>query len=541
MIQVLLCPARGQLALRRNIMNKTILLAAAVLLIGAMPASSARISSVSGKPEIQSSAAAGWKAAGKGDKLHSNARIRCGKSSRAEIITDNGHRIKVWPRSEVALEKIDGAETRMQLFAWRIRSMVKKLRGTNKFEVKTPVAVCSVRGTDFSVELDKNATKVEVYEGQVAAHEEMTGSEVMVNAGQYTSIEANQPPAEPKAMPEGAGEQAPALTPEEAAREESKREVFQEISKDEVLARAADEIKLAEFQNGKALIDASGHRVRLEEYIVRSQANEFKYVVLNTRDEFADDPANPGNGHFNFGKIVFTFNDTLPDDLTQATRNMFYSEGATKQSLYLTDVLSVMSNTVDQVNDVASGGNMFPDNTYQPKSYTLGFGSYEFSVNNQPWWRFSDRNSNGRLDNGEITYYNIATGNAYNFSTDYTYDSTLGQYYYTDANNNRVYFSEFSQPSGPDALHFYNKNNYSAGQWIATDDYIINDEGKILTVSDIQGLSSPELKAKAYESNFERVYAASVFEGRKIDLVFSAKLLIDSGMLGLPDPNNLGQ
>ncbi|OGS11929.1 MAG: hypothetical protein A2386_06845 [Elusimicrobia bacterium RIFOXYB1_FULL_48_9] len=103
----------------------------------------------------------------------------------------------------------------------------------------------------------------------------------------------------------------------------------------------------------------------------------------------------------------------------------------------------------------------------------------------------------------------------------------------------KVYFNELTQPSGEESMHFLSKNNYANGQWITADDYVISDEGKIITLSDLQGLSSAELEKKAYESNFERVYSCSAFNGRKIDLVFSAKLLIDSGMLNLPNPKNV--
>ena len=483
----------------------------------------AKIIAVKGDPEVFKSVKNEWTKTAKGSEVRSTDKVRCGKDSRADILLDNGHRVRMWPKSEISLNKIESGQTDIKLIFGRIRSFVKKLRPREKFEVKTPVAVCSVRGTDFSVEVgEDNKVMVEVYEGQVAAREELTGSEVLVNPGEFTSIVTNMAPQTPREIPRET-EQGSGMTPEEAIKEESKREIFQEISKEDVLSRAAEEIKLAEYQNGKAMIDVSGNRVRLEEYIVRSQPNEFKYVVLNTRED-----------RFDFGKILFTFNKTLPEDLTEATRNMFLAEGETQPALWLTDVVSVMSNTIDQVNEEATGA----DNQYNPKYWTLGFASYKFSVNNKTWWEFNDTNINGILDSGEISYYNIATGAKINFASDFQYDSTLGKYYYMDGAA-KVYFNELTQPSGEESMHFLSKNNYANGQWITADDYVISDEGKIITLSDLQGLSSAELEKKAYESNFERVYSCSAFNGRKIDLVFSAKLLIDSGMLNLPNPKNV--
>jgi len=484
---------------------KRLTVAVAILLAGVIASHAANITSFAGKPEVFKSVNGRTHPAVKGMMLSASDTITCDKNSRAEIRLDGGHRIKIWPGSKVSLEKISGGETNITLIMGRVRSWVKKLRAKEKFQVKTPVAVCSVRGTDFSVEVGEgDKVRVEVYEGKVAAAEEQTGSEVMVKAGEYTAIEANKPPEEPKSLDEKKpGEEARVQTSDQAAREESRREIFQEISREEVLARAANEIKLAEYQNGKALIDASGNRVRLEEYIVRTQPREFKYVVLNTRED-----------RFDFGKILFTFNDTLPGDLTLATRTMFESKSAVKPQWWLTDVLSVMSNSVDQVNEEASGGDMYADNAARPSKWTHGFQNYTFSVNNKTWWKFVDSNGNGTPQAGELFYYDL-NGNALS-----------------------SYASTFSMPSGETAFHFYQTNTYGADQWITAEDYIIDDNGRIVSLGSLQNLSASQLNKQAYESNFERVYTASVFGGRKIDLVFSAKLLTDAGMLNLPNPKN---
>jgi hypothetical protein len=286
--------------------------------------------------------------------------------------------------------------------------------------------------------------------------------------------------------------------------------MFDEISRDAVLARAAQEIKNAEYQNGKALVDARGLRVRMEEYIVRPTDNQFKYVVLNTRES-----------RFDFGKILFTFSDDLPADLTLATRTMFEAAGAAKPSLYLTGVDSVMSNTVDKVNEIAAGCDMYPDDAVNPSRWTMFPGSYDFYVNDVKRWGFTDNNSDGRISSSELSYYNLS-GDKITAPT-----------------------TELKMPSGNTAFHFYQKNVYADGFWLAASDYIINDDGKIITVADMADKTSSELKDFAYKLNFQREYTSSAFTNAAaknsdgditIDLVFSSKLLIDSGMLSLPDP-----
>lgn len=513
-------------------MNKRITLLAVLALALPLTLQAAKITSTTGKTEIYRSSDKGWQSAAAGEELVSGSKVRCGARARAEILTTGGHKVRLWSKSEISVDNVDGAETKIGLVIGRLRSWVKKMRSNEKFEIKTPVAVCSVRGTDFMVEVDENKLmRVEVYEGQVAAGDERTGAQVLLNPGQFIQMSPNQPPQEPKALPDeqktGSDEGVKLIN---ETREEARNEIFQELSKESVLSRADEEIKLAEYQNGKAMIDVSGNRVRLEEYIVRTNPNEFKYVVLNSRAE-----------RFDFGKIVFTFNSALPEDLTLATKNMFTYEGEVKPGLWLTNVISVMSNTQDQVNEEAGGGDMFVDDPVNPSYWTLGFSNYKFSVNNKTWWEFSDANTNGILESGEISYYNVATGAKLSFSTDFTLDADTNKYYFLDSAGAKVYFNEFQQPTGQDSFHFYQKNNYTSDQWITAEDYVINDDGKIISAADLRGFTAQKLKDKTYESNFERVYTCSEFQGRKIDLVFSVKLLVDSGILQLPDFSKLSQ
>ena len=536
-------------------MKKKIIYSLMALLVFNAAVYAAKVGNVTGAPSIVSLGSKQAKTAVKGMVLSEQDTVKCDARSKAEIILDSGHRVRVWPKSHIMLEKIFGDKSAIKLIAGRVRAAVKRLRGNEKFEIKTPIAVCSVRGTDFSVELDdNNQVRVEVYEGVVAAKEETTGKEVNVGAGEYTQIQDNFPPTEPQVIPPEQNspdetETGAQKSEADQIKDEARAEIYQEISREEVISRAADEIKLAEYQNGKTAIDAAGHRVRLEEYIIRGGLSnptmldsQFKYVVLNTRDAFANDPANPGNGHFNFGKMLFTFNQTLPADLTSATRTMFHKDGATAPEWYLSGIDTIMSNTVDQVNESATGGVMFADNPSNPKSWTLGFGYYAFSVgtggNIGKWWDFTDTNANGAADIGEIKYYDIATGLPITFLTD---TATNKYYFLTDAAlddtaANRTYFTEFSMPSGNTAFHFFQKNNYSGTQWIGAEDYVLNDAGETITLSNMSGLTSNQLEKKAYESNFERIYTCSKFQGRKIDLLFSAKLLMDAGILNLPVP-----
>jgi len=69
----------------------------------------------------------------------------------------------------------------------RMRALVRQKLG-KKFEVRTPSAVTSVRGTDFSVARTPAGDRVQVYSGVVAVAPVAGGAEVLVQAGQFLVV-----------------------------------------------------------------------------------------------------------------------------------------------------------------------------------------------------------------------------------------------------------------------------------------------------------------------------------------------------------------
>ncbi|MBN1383816.1 MAG: FecR domain-containing protein [Elusimicrobia bacterium] len=456
----------------------------------------------------------------KGQNIKQDDNIRTAAGSTA-IISVNGHRITISEKTSAAVSELKGETSRLKVWIGRIRAMVKKLKARQKFEVKTPTTICAVRGTEFSVDVgDSGISRLEVYEGIVAAREEITGSEVLVNPGQYTIVESGVAPKEPEPMDKEetkAGEQGGREADD--IKSEAQREIFMEISRDAVLERAAEEIKSAEYQNGKALIDVSGNRVRLEEYIYRLPDNkkQFKYVVLNEREN-----------RFDFGKILFTFSNDLPENLNDATKNMFYYKGTAEPQWYLTDLDSVMSNTYDKILEEAWGGVMVPDDPQSATEWRLFLSNYRFYIGNAD----STENSG----KGKLMWQFIDNGDRIAQSNEFTYLPGTAYESHTDPA-----LTTFKlQPDGPTTFHFAYRDQYADGTWIEKHDYIIGDDGKIQTFADIvnpSDVSADKIKEKILTLNFENVYTSSMFSDKyekKIDLIFSSKLLSDCGILSLP-------
>ncbi|MEW6041932.1 MAG: FecR family protein, partial [Elusimicrobiota bacterium] len=432
-------------------------------------------------------AKADWVKASAGMPLYQSSKIRTKtKMSYCDVLFEDGHSIRVGGNTAVTLSDLTSEKIQISLEKGNVRSKVKKLLKAKFYGVKTPTAVAAVRGTDFNVAYENQVTKVEVFEGVVSAREEKTGGEVQVQAGEFTTVESGKEPAKPQTMPEKSESTAPGEQSKNEIKSEAQREIFLEISREAVMERASEEIKMAEYQNGKAMVDAFGVRVRLEEYIVRPKDNtkQFKYVVLNTREN-----------RFDFGKILFTFDKDLPSDLSVATKDMFYKVGDTAPEYKLTSMDSVLSNTYDKLLEEATGGSYTEGTVSDPlnvnygkKSWSHYWGDYKLYAGN-----LTSTENDGR---GKLVYTTTNPGDVTTPTpTTQTPDSTL--------------WSKVSENTPESSRELF------GSIWIQQDSYFIDDNGKKVKIDKTTDL---------YKTNFELVYNSSEFKD-KIDLVFSSKLL----------------
>jgi hypothetical protein len=472
----------------------------------------AKLSEIKGEASYVPAASSEWQPASFNMELNVGDKVKTSEGSSAVIQFHSGHSAEMGEKSFMIIKVANQNKTNMQFFKGKLRSKVKKLAKGQSYKVTTPQAVCAVRGTIFDVSIIKEMTEVKVYEGIVEAKELITGEKVNVYSGQSSLIKKNQAPSSSSDF------ESLAPDPDSAVKqvsEEARMEMFEEISRDAVMARAAEEIKKAEYENGKALVDVNGYRVRLEEYIVRPEDNQFKYVVLNERED-----------RFDFSKILFAFNDTLPLDLTEVTQEMYYSTKEEKPSLILTDMISVISNTQDQINEEAWGGNMLQDSAGIWRHY---FSNYEFSIKGYGKTYVTNLAAGTDALKGKILWTETKT------DMDTTYEGLDSNVAYIGGSDPTT---ESGMPDGEDTFHFYVKDTYGDGTWMVRDDYLIDDDGNVKTSKDLADSFSSSLGGKTFkdylsELNFESKYTSSEFDGRDIDLVYSTKLLLDSGMLSV--------
>ena len=141
-----------------------------------------------------------------GDKLETSGK------SRVTVELVDGSQLMLSDASSVVIDRTmtSRADSMIELFKGRLRSTVNMRAGQPRFEVHTPNAVASVRGTDFDTEYIEGRpcpgfpqclryTDVGVYKGtvEVSNPTSLKPLSVLVTAGYETTVPCELPPATP--------------------------------------------------------------------------------------------------------------------------------------------------------------------------------------------------------------------------------------------------------------------------------------------------------------------------------------------------------
>lgn len=515
-----------------------------------------KIETVKKKVEVQRANDGDWKAATAKTELSSSDQIRTGRNSMARVKLGDGSKVVLMPNSQAEMENLSSLQKTIKLLRGRVRAVVAKIKGGNNFQVKTPIGVASVRGTDFEVSMSEDGKEmsVDVNEGTVGVSKlgDMAG-EVVLHQGDRIKFGPEGEMGDP--IKSG-------MVPLD--QDTVRAEVTDTRVKDSIVAMAAEESRDADYQTGKSIIDVHGQRVRIEQYITRPRADQFKLVVLNERDN-----------HFDYFTYKGTFNTTLPEDLSVALKEVNGKLGATKPDYYLTAYETLMSNTIDNITDTASGGHLVkivisPDDSSKYRIYEeANPGHYRdvdiaslqsdgsYKIYNPIKDAFSLVSAAKKDEAVKLGILDIDTGDYKNFGLGDTfwktrYDdyssfvNTTGKLAYAvktsavhtlaidlDSDFSNAPITALSElPDGADKQHQRLSVYYSDGSRLKYDNYLIDDEGNILSNSLFSGLTtSASYKDELEKHNYETHITATEMGSRYIDLVIDPKIATKSGLI----------
>ena len=501
------------------------------------------IAALSGNVFVLKSGTREWRLAAQSWTLSPGDQVRTVPGSRATITFDDGSRINLGPNASFTMQEASAGGISLKLAIGSLRAWVSKAL-SRRFEVRTPTAVCAVRGTEFSVDVNvRGHTGIQMFSGILAVADQR-GHEVLIRDHESLLVTDRGLAAGPRPK------SAQTAAARERLRDVARREVGLEMSKEAVQTAAAIEAMNAVYKEGKAIIDVNGNRVRMEEYIVRPAPDQFKLVVLNERVDRFD--------YFYYHGI---FNTALPDDLSLALRELPGCIG-NPCPYYLTGYDTGRSNTVDNMLEVTSGGHQVDVNNngvaadlvsaaFDPGTNQVTALSVPNpgGVGNQSFYHTLYNNYSLTFNGVEHGKWTPAAGAIYTGAEAYNVvGCTVGQpcIRNMDADLNQASGGSYTTVQSPPACAppdcTYNEAgvehqvvyavNNGGDVWEKYDNYIISDEGHVANTADFAGsYSGAWYKQTLMRWNFETIVTASEFNGRKIDLAVEPKIFIESGLI----------
>ena len=116
------------------------------------------------------------------NELKLGEEITTGDNSSLEMQFQDGSRIRLGPNSKIRITgDMCDRRTLIEQMAGKMWNSVKKLLGSQKYEVKTDRCANGVRGTEFSVEITNDENIIRVYEGSVEVQNELQIKEYQKN------------------------------------------------------------------------------------------------------------------------------------------------------------------------------------------------------------------------------------------------------------------------------------------------------------------------------------------------------------------------
>jgi ferric-dicitrate binding protein FerR (iron transport regulator) len=135
--------------------------------------------------------------------LRAGETVRTGRDGSARLFLSEGRgQAQLAAESEFTVTEDDGLHDFIGELKQGMVRLLAHLSKKERFEVRTPSAVCAVRGTDFAVENSGEQTRVRVFSGVVAVTSIANGKTIEVTSGhQWTSGEQGLEPFDTNSYP----------------------------------------------------------------------------------------------------------------------------------------------------------------------------------------------------------------------------------------------------------------------------------------------------------------------------------------------------
>lgn len=470
---------------------------------------------MSGAVEVRPTREGQWTSASENMEIAEGGGIRTGAEGGAVVLMPN--KSKIWLKEGTALE-IEQRQTlasRLALVFGKIKVRVPHLMRKEKFEVRTPAAVCAVRGTEFTMgATESGKTDVQVLFGEVkfkfTVPQAKGRSEFNIPQGQGLMSPEEGKPAKPvllTAKQERAALESwnPGLSAEQRQEGLIQKENDRAQIKDFARATASAEnavkgflnvVKESDLEAGRTLRDVHGNVVRVDQRLMRPDDRTLQFFNLVKRPTYADFTGPVGGFTYNGGamterldmaRLEFVFNADLPQRIEEwpgffdsnsvrAERSAFIFANKSQGDEYIFTIAELYKydaardELVNNIRVVDSGAAL--TNTTDRDVVITGF-TDAAGLNKIAAGDIVD-SGGGYLDDGAA---NPLTGLRWAIK-------------YTPTGGESGYYEKVGDPS----LYQYSADAYVIGAnispaasnmiWIARENYVINNSGGIKSVDD---------------------------------------------------------
>lgn len=473
-----------------------------------------------GSVDVRSGKGADWRPVAAQEFVTPGQEVRTHRTATAELRFSDGSRVQIQPFSIFSVDRADRQETGFSLKLGRIRAAFSGLL-SSRVSIRTPTAVCAVRGTVFDMGADeKGGTDVSMAEG-VLEVEDKAGRQAVVTSEETVKVGENGIEA-PRQIGLNDARALPAVRP---------LAVRQEMARDATRAMLEDvrnrELKANEAQLGKTVVDAFGRRVRLEEYLLRPSDDSYKLLFLSRRED-----------RFDWGHLIQTFRHAIPDDMSQVpaiVRGTFLS--GSQPSNWLTASEFFATNTVDALKENVVLGDPVAVNFAGFGSGTLWYPSsidftqtlYGPGVPGGERRQFVQHQDYALSNPGVFTWYQAVqpTAGADNLNLmllatlDPANAADVAQGYTGIFVDNSLYDNTntaTSLPRGRDLADVLQSTTYPDGSTVSVEKLLVANDGTVLSRSGGDA-------ARNGDYNVEIKIGSSLFQGRDIDVLIAPEIL----------------
>ncbi len=314
-----------------------------VLLPLAAGAEEAKILSLSGNVEVRQGRDGQWASASENVQIPEGGALRTGAGGMAVLLMPNKTKVWLKENSNIEVEQRQTLVSRLALVFGKVKIRVPHLMRKEKFEVRTPAAVCAVRGTEFTMDTTEDGKmNIQVLFGEVKLKFTVPleqGKEAMnILQGQtLTSDGKKAVQALSNKMTEWAAlsNWNPGITKEESEKglqqKEADRAEIKEFAKvtngaEDTVKSFLNVVKESDLEAGRTLNDVHGNLVRVDQRMVRPAANEIQFFNLVKRANYGNFTANSKGFAYNGGAVTsrldymqmtMAFNKDLPQRIEE--------------------------------------------------------------------------------------------------------------------------------------------------------------------------------------------------------------------------------